>query len=306
MAKLTNDLFKMLSQKTSEVLRNITSSPVSVGGHTLSVWQTGLTIDLFGQVLAPANRSARPDNAKAKPTIGIYGPNGSASRASIAPQQSLANRLQARLPTGGLTMFIKGWNQKITPLGRLYCQLAVSARPTNAIDCGLWPTTRAADGNKGVRTPEGAAKEIMRNKWPCLSTFAMFQTPRALSFDRSHQPGMNGAMQSWLDLLHPTPRANKWGLPDSHGKVAVWATPRSSPNENRTKKATPSQLAGEHGQYLAVQAIGATLQNGSNAPTANGGSLNPAFPCWLMGYPTAWESCADMVTRLSRKSRPNS
>jgi hypothetical protein len=32
-------------------------------------------------------------------------------------------------------------------------------------------------------------------------------------------------------------------------------TPRSSPNENRTTKATPAQLAGKHGKYLAVVAL---------------------------------------------------
>jgi hypothetical protein len=43
--------------------------------------------------------------------------------------------------------------------------------------------------------------------------------------------------------------------------------------------------------------------NGSTAATGNTGQLNPALPCWLQGLPTEWESCADMVIRLLRRSR---
>jgi hypothetical protein len=42
------------------------------------------------------------------------------------------------------------------------------------------------------------------------------------------------------------------------------------------------------------EAVGNTVLNGA---------LNPAFPCWLMGYPTAWLSCADSGMPSSRKSR---
>lgn len=34
-----------------------------------------------------------------------------------------------------------------------------------------------------------------------------------------------------------------------------WSTPRASPNENRTTKATPSQTAWRHGAYLVVEAM---------------------------------------------------
>jgi hypothetical protein len=38
----------------------------------------------------------------------------------------------------------------------------------------------------------------------------------------------------------------------------------------------------------------------------NGGSLNPTWVEWLMGYPLGWTDCAGWETRLSRKSRNGS
>ena len=42
------------------------------------------------------------------------------------------------------------------------------------------------------------------------------------------------------------------------------------------------------------------------AETGSSAALNPAFSLWLMGYPSAWISCAPEATPSSRKSRRNS
>jgi hypothetical protein len=45
------------------------------------------------------------------------------------------------------------------------------------------------------------------------------------------------------------------GMTCERSTAGLLPTPRSSPNENRTTKATPAQLAGKHGKYLAVVAL---------------------------------------------------
>ena len=106
--------------------------------------------------VAPANLSALPEKVKRKVTKGTCGPIGSNLSKSAALQLSLENKLAERLPTGGLTMFIKGWKQKVTPSGRQYCQLAVSVRPTSATDCGLLPKVPAQMQRGSIRMGGGS------------------------------------------------------------------------------------------------------------------------------------------------------
>lgn len=84
----------------------------------------------------------------------------------------------------------------------------------------------------------------------------------------------------------------------------LWPTPRSSENENRSMKPTPSQLAGKHGMYLAtaVQMFPTPKsrdwkgqnERGQHAPNdclpnfIGGGKLSPLFVEWLMGFPPEW------------------
>ena len=111
---------------------NATFSLASPDGHSACNSQDGQQIDLFGQAHALASRFHLPDDKRVKQTIGTYGPSGNVSSASAALQQSMENRLKTLLPTGGLTMFIKGWKRKATPSHRLYCQLSVAAQPQDS------------------------------------------------------------------------------------------------------------------------------------------------------------------------------
>ncbi len=102
MVKLTNEALKKSKQTTSKDLPSTISSLVSADGHTPCALLGGPMTDLFGQVLAPAKAIAPLANKKAAKTKGISGRHGAISLNSTTLQQSLASKLQERLPLDGL------------------------------------------------------------------------------------------------------------------------------------------------------------------------------------------------------------
>lgn len=109
----------------------------------------------------------------------------------------------------------------------------------------------------------------------------------------------------------------------------LWATPRASDKENRTRKPTPSQIAGKRGLYLAVQVLFPTptatnygsnqggaggrkgpvryslhrlVQMKSNTTGKNRELLNPEWELQLMGFPGSWLSVPSAM-RLCPPSR---
>lgn len=70
--------------------------------------------------------------------------------------------------------------------------------------------------------------------------------------------------------------------------ASLWATPDCS-----DRRGVNSKQVGLSNQAKALC--------GSYAPMEKLAPLNPAFVCWLMGYPPVWEDCADMVTLSYRK-----
>ena len=142
-------------------LKNIptaTSLLESAAGQLRLGSPDGAMTNPCGQAPAHASPSQAPVVKKAKQMKDIYGPHGSALSASFALQQSLESKLKVQLPTGGLTMFTMIWKPKVTPSGRRYCQLALSASRTKGNDCGLWPTATAGAQQGGclAQDPIGA------------------------------------------------------------------------------------------------------------------------------------------------------
>lgn len=317
----------MFNPQTSPDTGSATSSPASPAGPLQLDLLGGPTTASSGPAAPRASRS--PSRVKEKPrmTIGTCGPTSFASSVPDGPLQSWESRLRRRLARTGSTECLLTWKESTTPAGRPLSRLVPSTRPTDETACGLWrtpnahvvdaksnvvklegrkpsdpqvgladqvaalwPTPTASLADKGVRSTEGAIKEVARSHGPDLAAVAataLWPTPTSLS------PAKNGYNEAGNSAGLVAIRAHA---------LALYPTPRASANENRTTKIPPSQLDGRHGLYLSSVAIGME-PDGSSATTEKPGALNPAFVCWLMGFLPEWDACAPTAMPSSRKSR---
>ena len=197
---------------TLEPINSATSLQESADGRLPCDWRVGTTLDLFGLEAVPANPSVHRGIEKARLTKDTYGLHGSVSLESAALQRSLENRLQQRLPTGGLTMFTMTWKVRATPLGRLFCKLVVSVGRTEGIDYGLWPTpqtlapatatynvsgssdfTRRVDVALGLRESINGKRLLTENPGHLNPQFPCW----LMGYSTEHLSSMLSAMQSY-------------------------------------------------------------------------------------------------------------
>ena len=142
---------------TFDLTRNATSSPGSADGPTQLDWLESPTTPSCGPDHALASRTRQPDAGSQTTTCATFGRTCDDSSPSANLQQSLENRLRARLAAYGSPEYALTWKRWDMASGPPICALRASPRRTCGSDCGGWAMPAA-------REPGGTVEQFLNRK----------------------------------------------------------------------------------------------------------------------------------------------
>jgi hypothetical protein len=206
---------------------------------------------------------------------------------SVSTMGKRSRNISAAWPRSGTTSF--GTAYRLAPLARVIA----------ATGSGLLPTPEASN------TKARAARSGGR---PPRDFLKMIPTPRA-AFDSGRHRGRADTLHSWIKL-YPTPHASCGTGAGMQGRrgglnlqtfVRLFPTPTARDYKDGAARAC-GHLPVKSLLGRAVHQWPSTRRTGRK-PSPHGGSLNPEWVEWLMGFPAAWTDSRAWAMRSSRKSR---
>lgn len=139
-----------------------------------------------------------------------------------------------------------------------------------------WPTPRATDGTKGGPNQAGSKGDLM-----LPSAAAQWPTPMAMDAEQSGSPKASMMTLDRASKQWPTPASRDYRTPNSQASQA---------SRNHTGGEQLPNFVEHHFSHPVLS----TLDGRELSPTARTlpRRLNPAFGCWLMGWPIWWTNPA--------------
>ena len=325
MAKSIPGQSSLFSPETSTDSASAISSPASAGGRMLSGSQAGPILEKSGREVVPVSRSRALAPKLGAPIRATFGRRGFGSSASADLGSSLVNRLRARLPTGGSTLFAMTWKEKATPSGRVVCLLRASALRISGPGSGSWRSPAAQNADRGgqdasERVAAGHTvnlqDQVTLASWPSPVTNDAKGSDYAYSSGDHDRPALKlggvAKLATWA-----TPAARDWRsneASDEHYQERARQTRGKPLSEQAHQLASwPSLMAGSPATKEYNEAgdtcngrkarllVSGQIATGSHAEMGGPGQLNPAHSRWLMGYPPEWDACAVTAMPSSRK-----
>ncbi len=241
----------------------------------------------------PASPSHSPASKKALKTIATSGRQCLSLLSKKDPLLLLAKTLLVTSRWGSTRCFLT-WKVKATPQGRLLFQLAPSMPRTEGTASGL------------LHTPTAKANQMSPDMQKRGSGWGpkMWATPAAADCQGTTGGGQGKSLRTDVRMW-PTPQAADHKNMDTAGQkmlsseVKLWPTPHANchtgagsqgraggDNRQTAVKMWPTATARD---WRSGKASEATMQRNSRPLSETvGGSLNPAWVEWLMGYPEGW------------------
>lgn len=244
---------------------------------------------------APARASRSRSRAKAPELLmrGTYGPTFSESSVPAGPLSSWESRLRQRLAKVGSSECDLTWKVSGTTAEGLLSRLVPSTPRTVEIDSGLlldaayWSTPRASDREKGGPNQAfGAGGQPLPAQ--AFHT-AMWPSPTLPSGGQTWPEGTT------LEGMRPDGKKSQVTL--NNVVTGLWPTATAQDGSRGLGTVRPTDTG-----IPLPQRIGLVL-DGLSATTGKRGVLNPAFPCWLMGYPIVWVFCGASAMQSLPRSR---